>query len=308
MLKILIVGLLLTSLAYAKKDISPNEVYYEVRVLQEKVHDIHRFFKTDHFHQDESEDKVQLKVLPRNNWHKTYEIITKINLLRKSAGLPILEPSNIEPLNDLKPFFVYAQVKRLQTEIDIYCLKMGIEGKKVYIPKATNKTPIDIYNALNHVSISLDELNKKRFTYSYSFGQLMRVYEDLSKILDHLNIIDRTIPPKRDDSVKASDNFDKTLLILNKIAVIQKAMGIENVDFLNLKKNRITSSDVFSMTQMIISELQPIKAQLGLNNFITPPAKKYFDKNSVDVDMLMGWIQRRLIKIEEHIQKGGALK
>ena len=81
-----------------------------------------------------------------------------------------------------------SDVKRMLTEIKIFKHRLGIKSKTFKQQKFKGKTPLDVFNGLNHISVSLDELNKVGFTPSYVFGENMRVYDDLTNILQHLNI------------------------------------------------------------------------------------------------------------------------
>ena len=292
------------------KDITPNEVYAQVRLIQEKIHILHKHIGVEHDHEDEGgvDYQINTKLKPRNTWQKTYEIMLKINILRVNNNLPVIEPVNMAPVLNLNPILVYEQTQRILTELDIFILRVGIKNKTVKLETFKNKTPLDVFNALNSISHSLDELNGTGFTPSYVFGEMMRVYGDIVTVLQHLKIEDNTIPTKRDNGARPSDTFDKSMKILGKIKQIQAGSGIEGVDFYSFKKDEITPSDVFGMTQMILSELQPIKAYIGLNNYITPAATQYNDKTPADVDQMMGWVLRKISLLDNHTLTRGVSK
>ncbi|MDC0932454.1 hypothetical protein OAR97_01275 [Arcobacteraceae bacterium] len=285
-------------------EITTNEVFSEVKIIQNKIHLIHKFFNVNHIHLEESSKKLETNAVlkPRNTWQKTYEIMIKINILRNNNNLPIIEPVNMDPVLNLNSALVYEQTQRILTELNIFMLRLGIVNQNNFVSKKyKNKTTLDVFKALNSVSYSLDELNKEGLSSSHVFGEMMRVYNDTTKIMQHLNINDHTIPTKRYEKIQSSDTYNRAVRILNKIKQIQHSLGIESVDFYGFEKDILTSSDVFGMVEMIIVELQPIKASLGLTHYITPASTQYQDKRPIDVDQMMGWVLRKLISIENKI-------
>lgn len=285
---------LLTFGLYAKT-ITPSEVYAQARLIFDETHFLLKYYDIKHDHGgiiSRTAIKTQLK--PRNVWQITYEIAIKINILRTAHKLPTIEPVNVAPVLNLNPDLVYEQTQRILTEIKIFKHRMGIKNIKQKAKKYINKTSVDVFNLLREISASFDELNKAGFTPSYVFGETMRVYDDLTRILAHLKIKDNTIPTFRNDKATPNDAFKVSMNILAKIKKIQFSMGIEGVDFSVFKQDKITPSDVFTMNQMIIAELQTIKAYIGLKDYITPAATTYAGKTPVDVEQLMSWNLRKI--------------
>ena len=281
---------LLTFGLYAKT-ITPNEVY----AIFDETHFLLKYYGIEHDHDgiiSRTAIKAQLK--PRNVWQITYEIAIKINILRNAHKLPTIEPVNVAPVLNLNPDLVYEQTQRILTEIKIFKHRLGIKNKELKAKRYTNKTSVDVFNLLREISASFDELNQAGFTPSYVFGETMRVYDDLTRILAHLKIKDNTIPTARNNNATSKDAFKVSINILAKIKMLQFYMGIESVDFSVFKKDELSPSDVFTMNQMIIAELQTIKAYVGLNYYITPAATTYTDKTSVDVEQLMSWNLRKI--------------
>lgn len=277
------------------KQITPNDVYAQVMLISDELHFLLNYFNLEHDHEGIIKRyHIQTLLKPRITWQKTYEIMIKINILRSSHQLPIIEPVNMEPVLQLNPDMVYEQTQRILTEIRIFKFRQNIHSQGFELKTFSNKTPLDVYNALAHISVSFDELNRSGFTPSYVFGETMRIYNDLSTILQHLGIQDKTIPSTRNDQATPNDTFDIAMKILNRIKLIQVKVGIEVVDFSVFVKKSMTSSDVFTMSQMIIAELQTIKAYFGLKNYITPAASRYTNKTPADVDQLMNWNLRKL--------------
>ncbi|MEA3372349.1 MAG: hypothetical protein U9Q62_01540 [Campylobacterota bacterium] len=303
MIRALLIIAVLSSFA-AAKEITENEVYAQVRLIQEHVHVLHRYFELDHLHADEGTDQQQMKteLKPRNVWQKSYEIMVKINLLREENKLPFIEPVNMMPVLNLNPDLVYEQTQRILTELKIFQLRMGIKSPTLKQQTFRGKTSLDVFNGLSHISTSLDELNKGGVTPSFVFAENMRLNDDITLILQHLEIADKTIPDTKNISDTPEDAFNEGMKILEKIKQLQIAAGIDFVDFSGFKKEKPTPSDVFSITQMIIAELQTLKAYVGLRA-VTPAATKYKTKTPAEVTQLMSWNLRKLSLIHS-LNKG----
>lgn len=286
------------------KDLTPNDVYSQVMLIKENIHQLLKYYDVKHDH-EAMQNRVVVKtpLKPRNVWQKTYEIMIKINILRDEHHLPIIEPINMPPVANLNPDLVYEQTQRILTELKIFETRLSITIPKENLQKVKRKTPLDVFNALNGISLTIDELNKYKVTPSYVFGENMRVYDDISLILDTLNIEDNTIPAKKNIKSTPNDTANTALKTLEKIKQLQVISGIAFVDFRDFKKEKQTPSDVFSLTQMIIAELQTIKAYLGLSTYITPAATQYQAKTPAEVDQLMSWNLRKLELINSLIRR-----
>jgi len=295
MLRIILVLMLLFNITFAKRAvITPNEVYSQVELIN---YDINRLLDYYDLKYDINDIKkrviVNTKLKPRNVWQKSYEIMIKINLLRSLNKLPIIEPVNMAPVLNLNPVLVYEQTQRILTELKIFRERLGLKLKQAKIKKYVGKTPLDVFNGLSIVSAQLDVLNKGGVTPSYVFGENMRIYSDLSKILSYLHIQDNTIPADKNKHATPTNTFNTGMLSLDKIKQLQISSGIDFVDFSGFRKLRQTPSEVFSISEMIIAELQTIKAYLGIST-ITPAAMQYKGKTPVEVDQLMSWNLRKL--------------
>ncbi len=286
--------LLLLTLSLSAKSITPNDVYAEVMLITDEIHFLLKHYGIEHDHDGIiKRTKVSTKLKPRNTWQITYEIMVKINVLREEYDLPFIEPINMSPILNLNPDLVYEQTQRVLTELQIFKKREGIESslfeKKIY----KGKTPLDVYNSLTHISKSMDELNKGIVTPSYVFGEQMRLYDDITLVLQHLHIQDKTIPKQKRVGAVPADVFDECMRVLEKIKQIQIGAGIDFVDFSEFKKGNETASEVFTITQMIIAELQTIKAYLGIET-ITSAAIKYNTKTPAEVGQLASWNLRKL--------------
>jgi len=286
------------------REITPNEVYGQATIIEEEIHSLLKYYgiKHDHFIIDNNNKKISTALKPRNVWQKTYEIMIKINILRQEKDLPIIEPVNMPPVANLNPDLVYEQTQRILTELKIFKTRMGIDQLDYKTRKFEHKNPLDVFNKLNDVSLLIDDLNKNKVTPSYVFGENMRVYDDISLILDTLNINDSTIPAKKNSASTPNDTAHTALKILEKIKQLQVLSGIAFVDFNDFNKKKQTPSDVFSLTQMIIAELQTIKAYLKIPN-ITSAAAHYNTKTPSEVDQLMSWNLRKLELINSLIRR-----
>ena len=298
MIKKLLVLVLLFNIATAKK-ITPSEVYGQVMLITDDIHLLLKHYGVTHDHDGIIKQTSLSTILkPRNTWQLTYEIMVKINILRNANNLPTIEPVNMTPVLNLNPDLVYEMTQRILTELNILKYRVGIKSPKQKQKIFHGKSPIDVYNGLSHISASLDELNKKGFTPSYVFGENMRVYDDLTIILQHLNIKDKTIPAPQDIKATPIDTFNVAMEMLSKIKQLQIKSGIAFVDYSEFKKDKVIPSDVFTITGMIIAELQTIKAYIGLNDYITPASSKYNSKTPVEVDQIMHWNLRKLSLID----------
>lgn len=287
---------------YAYKTITPSDVYSEVKQIEKEVLLLKEYFGL----------KKKIKYLPitsalepRHAWQKTYEIIIKINILRHTKQMPIIEPSNMQPVLQIDPILTYEQTQRILTELNIFKTRLSINKKVSKKEIFYMKKPIDVYNLLSKISLELDLINGKEFTPSYVFGEAMRIYDDLSIILSSLNITNETIPPKRLKSYKPADSYQTGILVINKINKLKRDINLEVTSFDFFKREKITPSDVFSLNQVILSELQVLKAYLNLNDYVTPPARKYKNKTPTDVNQLLGWCLRSLTLIKT-LEKGRA--
>jgi len=289
-----IVLLFLLTFSLSAKSITPNEVYSQVMILTDEIHYLLKHYGVKHDHDAIiKRTTVSTKLKPRNTWQITYEIMVKINILRDGYGLPIIEPVNMSPVLNLNPDLVYEQTQRILTELEIFMKRQGIPSKEYKEKTYKGKTPIDVYNSLIHISFSFDELNGGRFTPSFVFGEQMRLYDDISLILQHLQISDKTIPKKKNINATPEDVFNESMKILEKIKQLQIAAGIGFVDFSEFKKGNESPGEVYTITQMIIAELQTLKAYLGIET-ITAAATKYNTKTPVEVEQLVSWNLRKL--------------
>ena len=293
MVKFLIIMVLFFNTINAK-NITPNEVYSQVMLITDEVHYLLKYYDVNHDHEGITK-RVQLstKLKPRNVWQKSYEIMVKINILRNEYNLPTIKPVNMAPVLNLNPELVYEQTQRILTEFKIFKERLGIKHKTFKLLTFKGKTPLDVYIGLSHISASLDELNKGGVTPSYVFGENMRIYDDISLILEYFNIDDKTIPTKKNINATPTDTFNVGMQTLEKIKQLQIVAGIDFVDFSKLRKSKSTPSEVFGITQMVLSELQTIKAYIGIKT-ITPSAASYKTKTPSEVDQLMSWNLRKL--------------
>lgn len=276
---------------FSSNSITPSHVYSEVNQIKKEL-DIIR----DHFNVKGTSnfEPYNAKLQPRHAWQKTYEIMVKMNILRLAHDMPLIEPSNMQPVQRLNPFLTYEQTQRILTELAIFKTSLGIRKGVSKRQAFENKTPMDVYNLLHKVSLELDLINGKEFTPSYVFGEAMRIYNDITIIIRHLNITNETIPPKRVLDAQPKDAFATSIQILNKLNRLKIDIGLEVTDFTPFIRKDITPSDVFSLNQIVLSELQVIKAYIGLDNDITTSARSYSNKTPTDVNQMLGWSLRSI--------------
>ena len=289
-----IILILLLTIGLSAKIITPNDVYSQSMLIQDHVHFLLKHYGIKHHHNEIiSRTRVDTKLKPRNAWQLTYEIMVKINIFRQEHKLLIIEPVNVSPILNLNSDLVYEQTQRILTELKIFEVRESIKVPKFKQKNYKDKTSIDIYNSLMHISKSFDELNKGIVTPSFVFGEQMRVYDDITLILQRLQISDETIPKAKKIGAVPEDVFDKCMKVLEKIKQLQIGVGIDFVDFTEFKKGDESASDVYTITQMTIAELQTIKAYLEIEN-ITASASKYNTKTPAEVGQLVSWNFRKL--------------
>jgi len=283
------------ALVLSAKVITPNDVYAQSMLIQDYVHFLLKYYDIKHDHEGiNNRITISTRLKPRNAWQKSYEILVKINMLRDNYNLSRIKPVGMEPVEKLNPDMVYGQTQRILAELKIFEVRKDINMPKYTLKKYKNKTPLDVYNAFSHISASLDELNRSELSPSYVFAETIRIYDDLSIILKHLNVKDDTIPSKRLISATPSDSLAVSMKVLEKIKKLQRSVGIRTVDFSVFNKKNPLPSDVYSITGMIIAELQPLKAYIGLKHTVTPPARLYIKKVPADIEQLMGWNLRKI--------------
>ncbi len=286
---------LLSSSLFAKI-ITPNDVYSLSVLIQDHLHFLLKHYKVEHHHDAiMKRDRILFtKLKPRNIWQKSYEILVKINMLRESHNLPRIVPIGIEAIENLNPDMVYGMNERILAELRIFETRMDIVVPKFEIKKFTNKIPLDNYNAYVDISASFDELNKRFLTPSYVYAETMRIYDEITHILDYLKIEDYTLPDKKKENATPKEAMVTSMEMLELIRRLQKNIGIESVDFSEFHKKNVKPSDVFTVSGLIISELQPIKAYIGLTDSVIPSALRYINKKPQNVEQLMRWNIKRL--------------
>ena len=118
--------------------ITPSEVFGQVKHIEFEVESMLKYYGIQHDHEKiKKRVTVKTNLKPRNVWQKSYEIMIKINLLRTSNKLPIIEPINMSPVLNLNPDLVYEQTQRILTELKIFRFRLGID-----IPSWHVKMPI----------------------------------------------------------------------------------------------------------------------------------------------------------------------
>ena len=145
----------------------------------------------------------------------------------------------------------------------------------------------------------MNYLNRQGVDASAVFAQVMRVYHDTTTILDILNIIDNTVPPKKNEDSKPIDSFINAQKLMKHIKKLQRMADIVRTDFSGLRKDTITAEDTLILVGMVNSEFQIIKSYLELKHDVTPAAKVYNNKTPSDVEQLIGWTTRRINLIKD---------
>jgi hypothetical protein len=281
------------------KTLTPNDVYAQSALIKEHLNFLLKYYNIKHNHEEIVKTTLlNAPVLPRNTWQKSFEILVKINLLRVKHNYARIEPIGMEPVINLNPSMVYGMTRRVLVELEIYERREQIRVPNFTLKKFYNKTPLDVFNSLSYISASFDELNKMQLSPSFIFSESMRIYDDLTIILRHLEIQDNTIPTKRIKNGTLKDVESVSMKILDKVQSLQRSVGIETVE-LPLIKRESSLRDIYTFIGMILAELQPIKAYIGLTKSVTPPGLTYKRKTLIDVEQLMQWNLRKISLINK---------
>ena len=226
-----------------------------------------------------------------------------MNILRVKNGFVRIEPIGMDPVLDMNPDLVYEQTQRILTEIKIFKHRKNIKSHPYKIKKFNSKTPSDVYSALSDLSETFDEIFDDSFSATDVFSESMRIHDDISVILQHLNIEDNTIPFTRSTDTKISDIMNITMQIIDNIKILQNSVNIETIDFSMLNTKSPQQKDVYTLIQMLIAELQTIKAYIGLTKYVTIPALKYNSKTSAEVEQIMTWNLKKIQLINSLTRK-----
>lgn len=274
------------------KEVSIDDVYQQAYRINEEIEILKNHFGI----------KEMIQVAPiyanftsSHTWQKTYEILFKLNVLRKEYDLPVIAVPAREPKLRPKPQIVFEQALRILTEIEIIKYQLDITKKSSSPPEFSGKTLADNFNLMNHISYQIDLLTGSSFTPSYVFAQAMRISEDVNSILDSLNIQDDTIPPPKQNDAILNDAFKTALQLLQEIKRIEQLGDVQGIETYPFEKmTTITPAEVFNITGIILAELQGIKARLNLSHELTPVAEFYENKTPDNVKQIFDWCLRKL--------------
>lgn len=276
--------------------ITSNQVYAEVERIEADVLSIMKYrnhISTSTLHQ------LPVHFKSQHVWQKTYEILVKINILRRTENYPTIAVNTLEPTKRLHPKMVYDQTQRILTELALIKVRFNLT-QSAPTPAAktyTNKTPSNVYALLDKVSQDLDTLIGFGFTPSDVFSQVIRLNSDIDLILHAFDITDNSFPPIKHPSSQPRDAFRAGMALLKTVNKIQQSLAIDTTDFSALKHATVTPSNVFELVGLISAELQPIKFSLLLRYDRTPTNKHYEGKTPADVEQLIGWCNNRLKQI-----------
>ncbi|MEK7991365.1 MAG: hypothetical protein VSS52_010190 [Thiotrichaceae bacterium] len=276
---------------------TPNEVYAQLYIINEEIKILKQFFQIT---TQIKPSKVSMELYPRHMWHKTYEVLMKINLLREKNGLPYIAVSSREPRKNPPPIIVYEQILRILTELKIMKYALDIPSIEITEKKFINIKVVDSFNFISNISAELDLLLGKAITPSFVFAQTMRISEDIHTILDALDITNTTIPPPKNKKATSTESYNTAEHLMTEILRIQRVTGVESINFALLRpeNKKIKPSNVFAMTGVILAELQTIKAHLGLKYALTPVAERYTDMQPPHVEQVLGWCVRKIQLID----------
>ena len=279
------------ALGGAEVRITPSDVYVEAVQIGKEIEILKKHLGI----QGEKPTVVYRAVLkPRHSWQKTYVIFRKINLFRQKQGMPAFAVNAMEPLLSVDPVLTFEEAMRIHNELEIVKSRLGILEQVSFPDMEEGKSPLDVFNQLHYISKQLDMLNGEEISAAYVFAEAMRVFEDVSLLLQVLELEDTTYPPEKEAQATEKDALAAAFELMEEIQRLQRGAGIERTDFTPFRKEKeVTPSDVIDMVGMCLVEIQTLKATLGVKT-VTPPAEQYMAKGPEEVHQLIRWTTRKL--------------
>jgi len=286
----------LSSSLSAKTLKSPSHVFAQVKKIEQEVrlilaHEGRR--PVVKFQQ------VKVNLKPRHVWQKGYIIISQLNRFRKNKRWPVSVPGALEPVLELEPLLVYEQTQFILVRLANIKSRLGIR-KKVKAPALIpGKRPIDVYNQLHFVSLLLDQLNQQEVTPTEVFGEVKRLFDDTSVLLDRLQISDPSFPPAKKAVVSPAENLVVALKLHNEISRLQRLIHVEPTSFsVENFKEKVSPTDVYHLVELCLADLQTLKAYLNVKT-ATPIVGSYAENSPAEVHQLLVWVIRKLALIQE---------
>ncbi|RMH52489.1 MAG: hypothetical protein D6682_01825, partial [Zetaproteobacteria bacterium] len=261
--------------------ITPDQVFAQAERIKADILTImaHHHIAPPPYHR-----RITVRLRPRHVWQKTYEILTKINILRRKEHYPTLAVGTLDPTEELLPGMVYDQTWRILTELHLIKMRLGLAARHPTPPPRPHhgKRPTDVYLLLDEVSSDLDALNGAGFTPSDLFAQVMRLNGDIDAILRAMELYDRSFPPPRQPGAKPAEAMRAAVALLATTQRLQRKLGLATTDLARLVPPVVHPKDLFEMVGLIIAELQPVKYLLGLTDSRTPVTRRYRGKHPAD--------------------------
>lgn len=288
----LLIGAALFTQSFAN-EITPSDVYAQVlRIATETILLKKYFNKTEQV----TAPIIEINLKPRHVWSKMYVILIKISLLRRLKGLMYMEPTYIEPAQEINPSYPWEQTQRILTEIAILKRQLGISGERPKeIAVIPGKRPLDVFNKLNQISYDWTALLGGQIKPDIVYGEAMRLNSDIDDLLLLDTITDSAIVPKKIPESTSHNSLQTVCDILIEIQRLQLNLNIQVTD-LNIfcEKLDVTPEDVFDLLSIALIEIQTIKAQRNLIHNVTPGAVYVRGKTPADVRQLLTYILRKL--------------
>ncbi|MBF0294312.1 MAG: hypothetical protein HQL96_03915 [Magnetococcales bacterium] len=276
-------------------EITPSDVYTQALRIKAEME-----LLADHLQirGEKAVQPVRMVLQPRHVWQKTGLILLKINRFRALHGMPRLTVSDVEPVPNLEPAMNYEQTQRILAEIFIIKRRLGIDATTAPLAPATDKTPQDVFNLFNAISMQWDVLNQHEVDAVTIYAEVRRLHADIDAVLRQLRIQDVAFPPAKEPATTLEECLRVSFELMAEVQRLQRLAGIAVVDFAPFRKAAgVLPSDVLNMVGMALAELQPLKASLGLNHVITPATAFQEEANLADVRQLMGYAMHKLKQV-----------
>lgn len=258
---------------------SPDDVFKEVLLLEQSVVYLREKAKiTSAWPNVEKEHGRE----PRHVLQKTVEILDKINRYRKN----IAKTGEISVRHfigrDITPNEVFTSVSRLRYELSDLQPDFNLVVKN----EQTNiqgKTPNDIYQKLNEISISLDEsLGLRGITPSDVFSRSQQVLSLAKFLRASQHISSPIIKPERTSGKLPNHALTSVNNLLKKINLAERNLWMKPVEVKKVPRRVISPGDVYDAMGVLLAELERIEFRLGLER-IFPRMKPEQGKTPDDV-------------------------
>ncbi len=255
--------------SYAQSSATPSDVNYILQVAKFET----LFLRKSH-HINSSWPVVSRndERFPRHVLQKCFEVLQKINRIRKNRGLgEITIP--VYPTREITPNEVYTAAERIVGELQI--LNNHYEEKHYSDYPVSRRSNIRVeenYALLHEISLALDPvLGIRGFTPRDVYAQSMRVLKNAQFIHDSQLSIQYIEKPPLETGKHSNHAMKAAINLLGKISVAEKNLWMKPTPVPLLPNRKIEPNEVYDILQIVLAEQQRIKYRLGLERHFAIP-------------------------------------